>query len=131
MKLIYRPIVVCLLLLTATLSSGCLPHNPAVRAAVVIFNDTDTALTYQLLLSSNWSPVTDIKPGELDYVLEYDLTDKSEGIARQLTKIWLKAGTCTITLNRQDIIRHMAKDPEGRNTWDLHVTPKLLSLFGC
>ncbi len=131
MKQIYNFKLGWLLLINTLLLTGCLPHNPAERAAVVIFNDIGKSVNYELELSGKWTAPIKIESNQFDYVLEYDQTDKGEGIARQLTKIKLSIASCNITLHRKDMIKHMAKDPEGRNTWDLHVNKYLLKKFGC
>jgi len=113
------------------LISGCLPYNPAERAAVVIFNDTDSNISYQLYLSNKWTSSTKIKSKQFNYVLEYDQTGKNESITNQLSKIKLISKNCNLTLDRKDIVKNIKKDPEGRNTWDLHVNELFLKQFKC
>ena len=120
-----------LLLSILLLISGCLPYNPSERVAVVIFNDTDSNISYQLYLSNKWTPSTKIESKKFDYVLEYEQMDKSEGVTNQLSKIKLITINCKLTLDRKDIVKHIKKDPEGRNTWDLHVNELLLKNVTC
>ncbi len=120
-----------LLFLSILLLNSCFPYNPAEQAAVVILNDTDSSISYQLYLSNKWTPSTKIESKKFDYVLEYEQMDKSEGVTNQLSKIKLITINCKLTLNRKDIVKHMKKDPEGRNTWDLHINELLLKQFKC
>lgn len=113
------------------LISGCLPYNPSERVAVVIFNDTDSSVSYQLHLSNKWTLPTKIESKQFNYVLEYDQMDKHKGVTNQLNKIKIITINCKFTLDRKDIVKHMKKDPEGRNTWDLHVNELLLKQFKC
>ena len=121
---------ILLLFSVCLLATACLPPKPAERTAVVIFNDMNNPVSYYLELSNNLTAETSILPDEFDYALEYD-ANPGEPLTSQLTKILIISLKCTATLNREDLLRYMAKDPEGRNTWDLHITKNLLSTIGC
>ncbi len=120
-----------LLFLSILLLNGCFPYNPAERTVVVIFNNTDSSISYQLYLPNKGTPSTKIESKQFGYVLEYEQTDKNEGVTNQLSKIKLTTKNCKLTLDRKDIVKHIKKDPEGRNTWDLHVNKLLLKQFKC
>lgn len=129
MKIInkFNPIII----LSVLLLIGCLPYHPSKRVAVVIFNDTSSAINYQLYLSNKWTPTATIKSNNFDYVLEYEQNANSIGVTSQLAKILILSTNCKITLKRKDINDYIKKDPEGRNTWDLHITKALLNEFKC
>lgn len=111
--------------------SGCLPYNPSGRVAVVIFNDINSNINYQLYLSKKWTSSTNIESKQFNYILEYDQMDKHKSVTNQLTKIKIETVNCNLFLKRKDIVEHMKKDPEGRNTWDLHVNKQFLKQFKC
>lgn len=121
---------ILLLLSVCVLMTACLPPKPAERTAVVLFNDMSNPVSYYLELTNKSTAETSILPNEFDYTLEYD-ADTSEPLTSQLTKIIIISPKCKATLNRENMLRYMEKDPEGRNTWDLHITKTLLSTIGC
>jgi len=121
-----------LLIIIAISLTGCLrPYNPAKWAAVVIFNDTNASLSYQLKLSGNLTSPVKIEVGMFDYVLEYDQIKNDDTIDNQLTEIILQQSGCLIRLVRADMLKIISKDPDGRNTWDLHVNEELIKQFTC
>lgn len=120
-----------LAIIAISILAGCLAHQPTERAAVVIFNDTPQLLEYQLQLSNKWTHPVRIETKQFDYVFEYEQADRNEGLPLQITGIKLKAPKCKVMLGRKNIEKQFARDPEGRNTWDMHVSDELLNHLGC
>lgn len=132
MKNLFKYQRIGLFIILTALLFGCIkPYNPAKWSAVVIFNDTNESLSYQLKLSGKLTPSVEIKSGLFDYVVEYDQVKGDDAIDSQLTEVILLLSNCRIKLVREDILEHFVKDAEERNTWDLHVSEALVKRFAC
>lgn len=123
-KLIALTLFVCWL-------GACQLNVPTERASIVIFNDTNTVLGYELLLSGKWSSQVNVPAGNFDYAVSYEAQPNEKTPPAMLDQIKVVTPTCSATLQRTDLEKNLKKDPAGRNTWDLHVSSRMLISFGC
>lgn len=117
--------------LLAILLSACLMQAQTDRASIVIFNDTKSALDYQLRLSNYWSKPAKLQAETFEYVMAYEADKQEIMLPATLSSVKISTAKCSIEMKREDLVKHFHQDPEGRHTWDLHVTDNLLKGFGC
>ncbi|GAB1269195.1 hypothetical protein NBRC116493_24480 [Aurantivibrio infirmus] len=111
--------------------TACLPFNPYERAAVVISNETNVELNYQLFLSGKWTAVEKIAAGDSSHVFQYD-TDKGVfKFSSQLTGIRLQLAKCEVTIRAGELEDFLIRDQEGRYVWGLNVAQDNLEKLGC
>jgi hypothetical protein len=122
---------ITLLIFVSFYLSGCLPQPTTERAAVVIFNDTTSVIQYQLALSKKLTPLSEVQGKAFDYVYEYEQTGKIDVLTKELSQLILIIGGCKVVLSRAELEYNFVIDPEGRNTWNLHVTQKLTKQADC
>ncbi len=90
-----------------------------------------SVFSYKLFLSGKWSSQVNVPAGKFDYAVSYEAQPDEKSLPAMLDQVKVVTPTCTATLQRADLENNFKKDPEGRNTWDLHVSSRLLISFGC
>jgi hypothetical protein len=111
--------------------SACVPFTTTERGAVVIFNELPKTLEYRLFLSKRWSNIANIENDQFDYVYQYDEPSNEEKFPRELSKLEFTFEDCVVNLSGNELTNAFARDPGGRNTWDIHVTREMLANYGC
>jgi len=120
-----------LLVFVSVCLQACLPQTTTERAAVVIFNDTTEVIQYQFMLSNTQTPWANIQKNEFDYAYEYEQDGKIDVLPKELSQVTIMVGGCKVMLSRSEMENSFIIDPEGRNTWNLHVTQKLKDKVRC
>ncbi|HEY5602587.1 MAG TPA: hypothetical protein VIM41_05720 [Gammaproteobacteria bacterium] len=113
--------------------TGCVVHHPAERAAVVVFNDLERNLIIRITLSGKQATEELINSGEFKYIFEYE-EDPNEPVKfpQMFTAMQIDVPPgCSVAVGREALADLFVRDPEGRRTWDLHVSESFIKKQGC
>lgn len=119
------------LLLVVVWLGACQPLVTTERAAIIIFNDTNMVLGYEILLSGQWASRINVEAGKFDYAINYEAQPNEASLPGSIEQIKLVTPSCDKILQRAELEKNFKKDPAGRHNWDLHVSPQLLISLGC
>ena len=130
-KKIFSPIT--LLWLATLFLTACVSYHPTERAAVAVFNDLAQKINIRFTLSAKQAPEEPINAGEFKYIIEYEEDPgKPAMLPDMLADMQIDISPdCQITLTRGELTVLFIRDPEGRRTWDLHISGAFVKQHGC
>ncbi len=131
MRLIGAKFNIFFLLILLFLSSGCLSQQLTRHSAIVIFNDTLETIEYQLTLSGKITRPVRIISGEFDYVYEYEQEENINSLPDELSGVILLIDDCKLIFDKNKLKESFIADPDGRKTWNLHVTSDYINSIEC
>jgi hypothetical protein len=117
-------------LLFATGLSGCLLHPETNRAALVLVNNLDKPVMYQLNVSGKWFEATVLDSKAREFVLEYEESD-GNSLPPGLNGIRINVQTCRFEIAEKEFKKSFSKDNSGRHGWNLNINTALLHSHGC